>query len=159
MKYHTAIKFKKVGIKTDKFYFCIPENKFKKLNSYIVENPTAQKLINKMQTDLFKKGFDAETLIADLKKLREYSLEEQNPVLTKALRLTYEHLEENGAFLIGIPDDEPIDEESELTSGGATTSTENNLESLEYLLSLFSDLKNKNNLLDLKEYNKALLAF
>lgn len=123
-----------------------------------MENPTAQKLINKMQTDLFKKGFDAETLIADLKKLREYSLEEQNPVLTKALRLTYEHLEENGAFLIGIPDDEPVDEEAEFT-GGAATSTENNLESLEYLLSLFSDLKNKNNILDLKEYNKALLAF
>lgn len=123
-----------------------------------MENPTAQKLINKMQLDLFKKGFDAETLIADLKKLREYSLEEQNPVLTKALRLTYEHLEENGAFLIGIPDDEPVDEETEYTAS-ATTTGENNLESLEYLLSLFSDLNNKNNLLDLKEYNKAMQEF
>lgn len=123
-----------------------------------MENPSAQKLINKMQLDLFKNGFDAERLIADLKKLREYSLEEQNPVLTKALRLTYEHLEANGAFLIPIPDDEPIDEDTEVISD-SNLSNENNLESLEYLISLFSDLKNKNNILDLKEYNKAFLAF
>lgn len=123
-----------------------------------MENPSAQKLINKIQLDLFKKGFEAETLIADLKKLREYSLEEQNPVLTKALRLTYEHLEANGAFLIPIPDDEPVDEETELVTDSAS-SNENNLESLEYLISLFSDLTKKNNLLDLREYNKAFLAF
>ncbi|HYD91896.1 MAG TPA: hypothetical protein VEA37_10470 [Flavobacterium sp.] len=123
-----------------------------------MENPGAQKLINKIQVDLLKKGFDAETLIADLKKLREYSLEEGNPVLTKALRLTYEHLEENGAFLIPIPDDEPVEEGVEVISD-SNLSNENNLESLEYLLSLFTDLKNKNNILDLKEYNKAFLAF
>lgn len=123
-----------------------------------MENPSAQKLINKIQLDLFKKGFEAETLIADLKKLREYSLEEQNPVLTKALRLTYEHLEANGAFLIPIPDDEPVDEETELVTDSAS-SNENNMESLEYLISLFSDLTKKNNLLDLREYNKAFLAF
>lgn len=123
-----------------------------------MENPSAQKLINKIQLDLFKKGFEAETLIADLKKLREYSLEEQNPVLTKALRLTYEHLEANGAFLIPIPDDEPVDEETELVTD-FESSSENNMESLEYLISLFSDLTKKNNLLDLREYNKAFLAF
>lgn len=123
-----------------------------------MENPSAQKLINKIQLDLFKKGFNAETLINDLKKLREYSLEEQNPVLTKAIRLTYEHLEANGAFLIAIPDDEPVDEETELVKGEDVTS-ENNIESLEYLISLFSDLSHKNNLLDLREYNKAFLAF
>lgn len=123
-----------------------------------MENPSAQKLINKIQLDLFKKGFDAETLITDLKKLREYSLEEQNPVLTKAIRLTYEHLEANGAFLIPIPDDEPVDEETELVTGSESNS-ENNMESLEYLISLFSDLSHKNNILDLKEYNKAFISF
>lgn len=122
-----------------------------------MENPSAQKLINKIQLDLFKKGFDAEVLIADLKKLREYSLEEQNPVLTKAIRLAYEHLEANGAFLIPIPDDEPLEEGEEVTK--STAATENDLESLEYLISLFSDLSHKNNLLDLKEYNKAFLEF
>lgn len=123
-----------------------------------MENPSAQKLINKIQLDLFKKGFNAETLITDLKKLREYSLEEQNPVLTKAIRLTYEHLEANGAFLIPIPDDEPVDEETELVTDPEAAS-ENNMESLEYLISLFSDLSHKNNILDLREYNKAFIAY
>lgn len=123
-----------------------------------MENPSAQKLINKIQLDLFKKGFDAQTLIADLKKLREYSMDEQNPVLTKAIRLTYEHLEENGAFLIPIPDDEPIEEDAEIVTDSKPV-TEHNTESLDYLLSLFTDLTNKNNILDLKEYNKAFLAF
>lgn len=123
-----------------------------------MENPSAQKLIKKIQVDLFKNGFVAETLITDLKKLREYALEEQNPVLVKAIRLTYEHLEQNGAFLIPIPDDEPIDEDTEVISD-SDLGNENNMESLEYLISLFSDLNHKNNLLDLKEYNKAFLAF
>ena len=123
-----------------------------------MENPSAQKLIKKIQVDLFKNGFVAETLIADLKRLREYALEEQNPVLVKAIRLTYEHLEANGAFLVPIPDDEPVDEDTEVITD-SNVSSENNMESLEYLLSLFSDLSHKNNLLDLKEYNKALLEF
>jgi hypothetical protein len=122
-----------------------------------VENPTAQKLINKIQLDLFKNGFNAASLITDLKKLREYALEEQNPVLVKAIRLTYEHIEANDAFLIAIPDDEPIEGFEETTT--SVTQSETNLESLEYLISLFSDLKNKNNFADLKEYNKAFQAF
>ena len=123
-----------------------------------MENPSAQKLIKKIQVDLFKNGFVAETLITDLKRLREFALEEQNPVLVKAIRLTYEHLEANGAFLIPIPDDEPVDEDTEVITD-SNVSSENNMESLEYLLSLFSDLSHKINLLDLKEYNKALLEF
>lgn len=122
-----------------------------------MENQSAQKLINKIQVDLFKNGFDAEKIVADLKKLREYSLEENIPVLTKALRLTYEHIEANGAFLIPIPDDEPLDDEE--VESSAETSNENNLESLEYLISLFSDLSHKNNIADLREYNKALQEF
>jgi len=122
-----------------------------------VENPSALKLINKIQLDLFKTGFDAEKIVADLKKLREYSLEENNPVLTKALRLTYEHIEANGAFLVPIPDDEPLDGEAVFTD--VAKSSENNMESLEYLISLFSDLTHKNNLSDLREYNKLLLEF
>jgi len=122
-----------------------------------VENPSALKLINKIQLDLFKKGFEAEVLVADLKKLREYSLEENNPVLTKAIRLTYEHIEANGAFLIPIPDDEPIDDEELVTEDAPAN--ENNLESLDYIINLFSDLSHKNNVLDLKEYNKAFLAY
>ena len=122
-----------------------------------MENPTAQKLINKIQLDLFKNGFNAETLITDLKKLREYALEEQNPVLVKAIRLTYEHIESNNGFFIAIPDDEPM-EGFDGTSTNVTDET-TNIESLEYLISLFADLKNKNNIADLREYNKSFLTY
>ncbi|AXG74707.1 hypothetical protein DVK85_10890 [Flavobacterium arcticum] len=128
-----------------------------------MENPSAQKLINKIQLDLFKNGFNPETLIEGLKKLRTYAMEEQNPVATKAIRLTYEHLEQNGAFLIAIPDDEPLEDEeeegTETVKEESAPKSENDIESLEYLLSLFTDLTNKNNMLDLREYNKAFLAF
>lgn len=121
-----------------------------------MENKYAQKLIEKIQKNVLQDKFEIDSIVADLKKIREYSLEEQNPVVTKALRLAYEHLEANNAFLIGIPDDEPIDSEEEITEN---FSDENNIESFEYFLSLIYDLSIKNNLLDLKEYNKAFIAF
>lgn len=121
-----------------------------------MENRYALKLIEKIQKDLIKNNFDIGSIVTDLKKVREYSLEEQNPVVTKSLRLAYEHLENNKAFLIGIPDDEPLDEETETV---AVISKENDLESFEYFLSLLTDLSKKNNLLDLKEYNAAFIAF
>ncbi|MVO08290.1 hypothetical protein GOQ30_03810 [Flavobacterium sp. TP390] len=121
-----------------------------------MENKYAQKLIEKIQKELLQNKFDLDSIINDLKKIREYSLEEQNPVVTKALRLAYEHLEANNAFLIGIPDDEPIHEDDQTEQN---VSDENDIESFEYFLSLLHDLSKKNNLLDLREYNKAFIAF
>lgn len=121
-----------------------------------MENKYAQKLIEKIQKEILQDKFELTSIISDLKKIREYSLEEQNPVVTKALRLAYEHLEANEAFLIGIPDDEPINEEDE---SAQNVSEENDIESFEYFLSILHDLTKKNNLLDLKEYNKAFLAY
>jgi len=106
-----------------------------------MENRQALKLIEKIQKELFKDNFEVSEIVTDLKKLREITLELNNPVVTKALRLAYEHLENNNGFFIGIPDDEPVDSKDN------------------YFLSLLTDLDKKNNLLDLKEYNKAFLAF
>jgi hypothetical protein len=122
-----------------------------------MENKQALKLIEKIQKELLQNKFSVADSVADLKKIREITLELNNPVITKALRLAYEHLEANNAFLIGIPDDEPVD--SKETEIEANISEENNLESFNYFLSLFTDLSKKNNVLDLKEYNKAFLAF
>ena len=122
-----------------------------------MENKQALKLIEKIQKELLQNKFSVADSVADLKKIREITLELNNPVVTKALRLAYEHLEANKAFLIGIPDDEPVD--SKETEIKANISEENNLESFNYFLSLFTDLSKKNNVLDLKEYNKAFLAF
>jgi hypothetical protein len=63
----------------------------------------------------------------------------------------------DNAFFIGIPDDEPVDSKDAHVE--ANISEENNVESFNYFLSLLTDLDKKNNLLDLKEYNKAFLAF
>jgi hypothetical protein len=122
-----------------------------------MENKQALKLIEKIQKNLLQDKFEVTEIVEDLKKTREISLELNNPVVTKALRLAYEHLEANNAFLIGIPDDEPVDTNDTQTK--ANISTENDIESFDYFLSLFTDLTKKNNLLDLKEFNKAFLAF
>ena len=121
-----------------------------------MENKQALKLIEKIQKELFKDNFEVSEIVTDLKKLREITLELNNPVVTKALRLAYEHLNANNAFFIGIPDDEPVDAKDTVIE--ANISEENNIESFNYFLSLFTDLSKKNNLLDLKEYNKAFLA-
>ena len=122
-----------------------------------MENKQALKLIEKIQKEILQNKLVLTDAVADLKKVREITLELNNPVVTKALRLAYEHLESNDAFLIGIPDDEPVDSKDAVVE--ANISEENNLESLNYFITLFTDLSKKNNLLDLKEYNKAFLAF
>ena len=122
-----------------------------------MENKQALKLIEKIQKEILQDKLVVADAVTDLKKLREITLELNNPVVTKALRLAYEHLESNDAFLVGIPDDEPVDSKDAVVE--ANISEENNLESLDYFLTLFTDLSKKNNLLDLKEYNKAFLAF
>ncbi len=121
-----------------------------------MENKKAIKLIDKILEDLEKTGINTNTLIDDLKKLREYALEEQIPLAVKVLRFTYEHIEENDSFLIPIPDDEPVDEESELTTD---SSAKEPIESLKYMVSLMKSLKNKTNISDLREYRDALMAY
>lgn len=122
----------------------------------IMENKQALLLLEKNLKDLNKKKFSVESIVTDLKKIREITLDLQNPVVTKSLRLAYEHLENKNAFLIAIPADEPIDNDEIVNE--VTFSDANNIESLIYYLSLFTDLNKKNNLLDIKEYNKAFLS-
>ncbi len=122
-----------------------------------MENKKAIKLVDKILTDLDKTGINTDTLITDLKELREYALEAQVPLVVKVLRFTYEHIEENDSFLIPIPDDEPIDEETEETT--VDTTVKDPIESLKYLVSLTKSLNNKTNISDLREYRDALMAF
>jgi type IV secretory pathway ATPase VirB11/archaellum biosynthesis ATPase len=121
-----------------------------------MENKQALLLLEKNLKDLLKKKFSVESIVTDLKKIREITLDLQNPVVTKSLRLAYEHLEIKNTFLIAIPADEPIDNDEVVNE--VAFSEANNIESLTYYLSLFTDLNKKNNLLDIKEYNKAFLS-
>ncbi|MBQ0735359.1 hypothetical protein [Aquimarina celericrescens] len=120
-----------------------------------MENKKAIKLIDKILEDLDKKGINTDALVEDLKKLREYALEEQIPLVVKVLRFTYEHLEENNSFLIPIPDDEPVDDSSETSNNNASDP----VESLKYLIALTKSVKNKTNISDLREYRDALMAY
>lgn len=120
-----------------------------------MESKKAQKLIDKILSELDHAGIILNTLVDDLKELRKYALEQQNPLLVKVLRLTYQHLEENETFLIPIPDDEPIEEEGEEVM--ATDNGDHDpKESLAYLVALFKDVNNKMNILDLRAYRDAL---
>ena len=44
------------------------------------------------------KGVEVKSIIKSLKDLRESALVEQDPLVTKVLRLSYEYLEENKSF-------------------------------------------------------------
>lgn len=113
-----------------------------------MENSNAQKIIKALQAEVISNGIVAKTIVPELKKLREFALLEEKPVLVKALRLAYEHIEENDDFLVNIPTDEPIEENVEITNDNSST------ESFTYFMSLMLDLDNKHNVADLKEYNQ-----
>lgn len=118
-----------------------------------MENSNAQKIIKALQAEVISNGIVAKTIVPELKKLREFALLEEKPVLVKALRLAYEHIEENDDFLVNIPTDEPIEENVEITNDNSST------ESFTYFMSLMLDLDNKHNVADLKEYNQQFQQF
>lgn len=99
-----------------------------------------------------RNGIITNTIIEDLKNLRELIVEEGNPLLAKALRLTFEHIDATQGFEIPIPDDEPIEEGEEAPENDEVSGQE----SLDYLLSLMADPDNKVNELELREYVTAL---
>jgi len=122
-----------------------------------LESNKAQKLVTKILGDLDHAGIIINTVIEDLKELRVFAKKEQNPLATKVLRLTYEYMTQNETFDIAIPDDEPIEDENGEIVAVAAEEVDPK-ESLSYLVSLFKDLENKNNIIDLKVYRDALWA-
>jgi len=96
-----------------------------------------------------RNGIIINTIVEDLKELRPYAVEDENPLLAKVIRLTYEHIENFQAFNIPIPEDEPLDENEEVSA----SSEFDPQESLDYLLSIMFDTTIKNNQMDLREYS------
>lgn len=94
-------------------------------------------------------GISAEGLIDDLKELREFALKEQDPLLTKVLRLTYEYLIENEAFDVEAQYDE--DEE-----GNEYPIEIEDQENLLYLLNLLKNADHKINREEIKDYRTFL---
>ena len=105
-----------------------------------------------------RNGLITNTIVEDLKQLRPYAIEEENPLLAKVIRLTFEHIAENDSFEIPIPEDEPLDDDDQ--EANKTSEVESTpKESLDYLLSLMHDTTIKNNIIDLREYSNALSEY
>ena len=110
----------------------------------------ANALIKKMQTNLEKKGFDAASLIKDLKTLRPFAKEEEDPLITKTIRLAYQYLEENGSFDIDIVVDE--DEEG----NPILMEDADDKENMAYYLQLLLDSSNEYNRNEIRDINPQL---
>lgn len=129
-----------------------------------MESIEGNKLIVKLQKDLAKNGIKKiDGLVKGLKELRPYALEEQDPTLTKVIRLTYEHIEENKTFNIPLPPEEAFeveeDEEEAQIILNEIKTDEDRVESLDYLFSLMLDRKNPSNVQDMYEYRDALKEY
>lgn len=119
-----------------------------------MNNPQAIKLLDKLIEDLEHNGIIINTVVQDLKDLRPFAVEEKRPLLAKTIRLTFEHIEEYETFAIGIPEDEPIDEDEEIEIEEAEPK-----ESLSYLFGLIKDSENAANRLDLRAYVEAMQEY
>ncbi|MBN9292597.1 MAG: hypothetical protein J0G96_01310 [Flavobacteriia bacterium] len=109
---------------------------------------TANKKLNEIIAKVEAKGVLADGLVEDLKALRELALKEQDPLVVKVLRLTYEFLLDREAFDVQAQYEE--DEEGEY----AIEIDDN--ENLLYLLRLLENAEHKINREEIKDYRTAL---
>src|SRR5688572_20001827 len=104
-----------------------------------MKTSTEPELIEKLRVSAKEDQFDAQEMIELLKQLRTISLEKKDPVVTKVVRLAYEHLEKHNSFNLNFQE-----EETELSD-------------LEYLIELIANPEIKYNREEIKEI-AALLA-
>ena len=109
-------------------------------------------IIKEIKENIAKNGI-TKSISDDLKVLRKIVVDENQPLLAKVIRLTYQHIEKNGTFNVAIPEDEPLED-----ANGNIIETEkeetkiNPEESLNYLLSNMLDLDNKTNIADIRAF-------
>ncbi len=108
-------------------------------------NQKLDKIIEKVE----KQGVTAPGLIDDLKDLRQSALLEQDPLVVKVLRLTYEFLDENECFDVQAQFEE--DEE-----GNEYPVEIEDKENLLYLLNLLRNADHKINREEIKDYRSSL---
>tara|TARA_B100000508_G_scaffold141096_1_gene146847 strand:- start:73415 stop:73774 length:360 start_codon:yes stop_codon:yes gene_type:complete len=109
----------------------------------------ANKKIEKIIKLVEKEGIKAKSLVDELKELREFALKEEDPLLAKVTRLSYEYLIENDAYDVQAQWEE--DEEG----GEFPVEIEDN-DNLLYLLNLMLKSDHRINREEIKEYRTAL---
>lgn len=108
-------------------------------------NAKLESIIKKVEKD----GLEAKNLVEDLKELRAYAIEEQDPLVTKVLRLSYEYITENSSFDVQAQYEQD-EEENEYPI--EIEDKENFL----YLLNLLIRCEHKVNREEIKDYRTAL---
>ncbi len=115
----------------------------------IMKIAVANKKLDEIIAKVEKKGLEASGLVDDLKELRGYALKEQDPLVTKVLRLTYEFLTENDGFDVQAQ----FEEDDE---GNEYPIEIDDKENLLYLLNLLKNADHKINREEIKDYRTAL---
>lgn len=115
----------------------------------IMKLAAANKKLEAIIANVEKDGLSAKNLIDDLKELREYALKEQDPLVTKVLRLSYEFLGENKSFDVQAQYEED-EEENEYPI------EIEDVENFLYLLNLLKNADHKINREEIKDYRTAL---
>jgi len=132
-----------------------------------MKNHEAQALIAAIQKDLTK-TIPVDKVVANLELLRPFAIEEEDPTLTKVIRLTFQHLQKHKSFNIPVP--EEIEVLDEIEEGAEEPVVEKafevkalkaaeQLESLNYLVALMKDARKPMNREDLIEYRNMLMAY
>lgn len=119
------------------------------LNSNNMKTLRANQKLEQIIANVEKKGLNAPKLIEDLKELREMALLEQDPLVVKVLRLTYEFIQENECFDVEAQFEE--DEE-----GNEYPIEIDDKENLLYILNLLKNADHKINREEIKDYRSAL---
>jgi hypothetical protein len=114
-----------------------------------MKSAVANKKLDEVIEKVEKKGLSASKLIDDLKELRELSFKDQDPLVTKLLRLTYEFLLENNAFNVQAQFEEDED-------GNEYPIEIDDKGNLLYLLNLLKNADHKINREEIKDYRTAL---
>jgi hypothetical protein len=109
----------------------------------------ANKKLEAIISNVEKDGIMYPNVVEDLKELREQALKEQDPLVVKVLRLSYEFLQENNGFDVQAQFEE--DEE-----GGEYPLEIEEKENFLYLLNLLKNADHKINREEIKDYRTAL---
>lgn len=117
--------------------------------SSIMRTGIANKKLEAIIANVDKDGVLYPTVIEDLKELREQALKEQDPLVVKVLRLSYEFLTDREGFDVQAQYEE--DEE-----GNEYPLEIEEKENFLYLLNLLKNAEHKINREEIKDYRTAL---
>lgn len=101
----------------------------------------SNKKIEAIVTSIEANGIQLPSLVEELTALRELALKEEDPLVTKTIRLVYECLEETENFQTFVFDEPDEDEEGNEIPGEEL----NEVDSLVYFLNLLKKTENKYN--------------